>query len=80
MLDIDRFKLRFGPYHSPRCKVGGWVTCAVRGRVKVTGISDAPIPWPMTRRPEGGGRAFLIVVGDLKRALRRESAQAVGHW
>jgi hypothetical protein len=71
MLDTKRFRLRFGPY-----RVGRWLRCALRGRVKVTGISDAPIPWPQTSSGTGG-RPYLIVCGSLIRAIRRESNQAV---
>ena len=75
MLDTDRFRLRFNTYRPPRCRLGRLLRCAIRGMVKVTGISDAPIPWPMTRRTRG--RPFLIVSGALVRAIRRESNQAV---
>jgi hypothetical protein len=79
MLDADRYKLRFGPYRPPRCRVGRWLRCALRGRVKVTGISDAPIQWPQTKRDDGAGRPYLIVCGRLVDAIRRESNQAVAH-
>jgi hypothetical protein len=79
MRDADRYKLRFGPYRAPRCRVGRWLTCAVRGRVRVVAISDAPIPWPQCRVTRGG-RPSLIVCGDLLRAIRRESNQAVAAW
>src|SRR5207237_1150437 len=77
MLDANRFKLRFGPYLPPRCKVGRLLRCALRGMVKVTGISDAPIPWPQTSSETGGGRRFLIGCGSLVPAIRRESNQPV---
>jgi hypothetical protein len=77
MYDADRFRLRFGPYMLPRCRIGGWLRCAIRGNVKVTGISDAAIPWPQTRGPSGP--PFLIVCAGLVDAIRRESNQAVAH-
>jgi hypothetical protein len=50
MLDVDRFKLLFGPYRMPRCRVGRtWLHCAIRGQVRVVGISDAPIMWPLCK-------------------------------
>jgi nucleotide-binding universal stress UspA family protein len=47
--------------------------------VIVTGYSDARIPWPVGRRPGRGPRG-LVLFGDLARAVRRESAQAVEYW
>ena len=77
MLDAERFRLRFGPYRSPRCRVGRtWLPCAIHGRVKVLGISDSPIPWPMAKPVKGWAR---IICGDLVRALRKESCIAVAH-
>jgi hypothetical protein len=77
MHDHDRFRLRFGPYRMPRCKVGGWLTCAVRGRVRVAGIAESRISWPVTKVR---GQLLPILVGGLLRAIRRESNQAVGHY
>jgi hypothetical protein len=76
----DRVKLLFGPYQMPRCKVGGWLTCHMRGRVKVEGLTDAPIMWPYTRQRSGVGRPILILCGDLVRAVERESEMALLHW
>ena len=50
MNDPDRFKLLFGPYKTPRGRVGAWVRCDVRGEVRVCGLSEARIPWPVARR------------------------------
>jgi hypothetical protein len=33
MDDADRLRLLHAPYRPPRCRVGGWLTCAVRGRL-----------------------------------------------
>lgn len=80
MRDRNRLKLLFGPYRPPRCRVGGRLTCAIRGKVKVVGMSDAPIQWPQTKRRDGSGRPYLIVAGDLVKAIRRESEIAVAYW
>jgi hypothetical protein len=48
MLDIERFKLLHGPYHPPRYRLGGFLHCAVRGKVKVRRIGAGRIPWPLT--------------------------------
>jgi len=74
MQDSERFKLLKGPYAAPRCEVRGFLRCRMRGKVRVTSISDAPIPWPCTRN------GSPILCGDLVKAVRRESAEAVAHW
>jgi hypothetical protein len=82
MTDTDRFRLLFGPYRLPRFRYGGTLRCELRGDLVVTGLTDAPVPCPVGRRPGRGGRGrSLVVCGDLARAVRRESAQAVAfHW
>jgi hypothetical protein len=77
MRDADRSRLLFGPYRTPRCRVGQRVRCLARGAVTVHALTDAPIPWPVGKR----GRALsLVLCGDLARAVRRESVVAVAHW
>jgi hypothetical protein len=39
----------------------------------------APIPWPQTANADAG-RRYLILCGDLVKAIRRESATAVARW
>jgi hypothetical protein len=72
-----RFKLHFGPYKTPRFKLGACVEDEIRGEVTIVGLTDARIPWPIGLK--GKARAY-IVYGALARAVRRESAQAVMHW
>lgn len=74
MPKVDHFKLRFGPYAAPRFRYGESVTCLLRGKVKITGLTDAPIPWP-TCRPRSP--AAIILSGALAGAVRREANQAV---
>jgi hypothetical protein len=75
--DVESKRLLFGPYRTPRCRVGGWLTCQLRGQdVRVGGMTDAPIIWPYVHKK---GRPSLILCGDLVRAVKRESASAVGH-
>ena len=74
MLDAERFRLRFGPYRTPRFKYGAKVKDARRGEVKIVGLSDAPIPWPIAAKR--GGKS-PVLFGALVRAVRRESNQAV---
>jgi hypothetical protein len=78
MTDHDRLKL-LGSYRPPRCRLGSKLFCEIRGWVEVTRVSDGPISWPMTTKR--GGKPSLILCGDLARAVRRESNQAVAfHW
>lgn len=66
-----------GPYLAPRHPVGRHCRCAVRGVVRIDGLTDAPIAWPYTH--PGGRYPSLIVRGGLLRALRVESAEAIAH-
>src|SRR5205085_1927066 len=76
LADDDRYKLIDGPYYPPRTARGRFLVCQLRGKVKVGGYSDAPIPWPRIWR-----RRSLVICGDLLRALRTESVYAVSyHW
>ncbi|MCB9925616.1 MAG: hypothetical protein H6822_25925 [Planctomycetaceae bacterium] len=81
MKDADRFKLYFGPYKTPRFKYGQKVWCEFRGWVQIVGLSDGKIPWPIGRpTTENRGRDSLVIFRGLKRAIQKESNQAVAHW
>ena len=76
--DQERFRLLHGPYYPPRTRRGAFLACQWRGTVKVGGYSQAPVPWPFALRT---GCASLILCGDLVRAVRVESEQAITyHW
>jgi hypothetical protein len=79
MRQSDRFKLRYGPYRTPRFRYGSVVKCRVRGDVIIVGITNGRIPWPMGRKPGRGSRG-PVVYGDLLKALRQESGVAICHW
>ena len=42
-----RFKLHFGPYRTPRFRIGAVVEDEVRGEVTIVGLTGARIPWPI---------------------------------
>jgi hypothetical protein len=73
MNDAQRFRL-LGKYRTPRSRIGRTVLCEVRGEMVITGITDAPIPWPIGKH--GAGRHSLIVYKGLAKAVRRELNQA----
>jgi hypothetical protein len=80
VFDADRFRL-LGRYQTPRFRYGQVVFCEVRGWVILTGLTQAPIPWPVCKKAgRSSGRTSLVVFRDLVRALRRENNQAVAHW
>jgi hypothetical protein len=76
MNDADRLKLLHGRYRPRKCRVGRYVRCRVRGKIKVRSFSDAPIPWPIA-----GGKIKwqAIVCGSLVKAICLESEIAVAH-
>lgn len=74
-----RFKLHFGPYKTPRFKYGDIVCDESRGDVKIVGLTDAPIPWPIGARGPKGMKTIVLYKG-LVRAVRMESITAVRHW
>jgi len=69
----ERFQLVGGPYYPPSISIGGCLKCQVLGSVQVGDWTKGRIPWPIKR---GMGRQ-LIFCGDLLRALKTESAQAI---
>jgi len=61
-------------------RLGSVLSCEARDcDVIVAGYSDGRIPWPLGRRHGSGVRGFVLF-GDLARAIRQESNQAVCHW
>lgn len=68
-----------GQYKAPRFKIGDVVTCGMRGDVRIVGLTDAKIPWPIGQVPGKGARG-PVVYADLERALRVESNVAICHW
>jgi hypothetical protein len=52
MHDAERFKLRFGRYRTPGSSYGAIVECAVHGPMKIVGLTNGRIPWPLGRPPE----------------------------
>lgn len=79
MHDRQRLKLLHGPYAPPQVQRGDRLEDKARGKVKVLGYSDSPIPWPYCHRSNHG--YSLILCGDLIRAVQCESEIAIAaHW
>ena len=80
MTDADRFRL-LGRYKTPRFRYGQVVFCEVRGWVILTGLTQAPIPWPVCKKAgRSTGRTWLFLYKDLVRAVRRESEVTICNW
>jgi hypothetical protein len=78
----ERFRLLHGPYRPPRTKPGQILCCRLRGKMTVVRFSDGRIPWPLARNDLNGGRGHgtYVLCGDLIKALRLESNQAIQYW
>lgn len=72
-----RHRLHFGPYSTPKVRIGQRVEDERRGTVRVAAINDGKIQWPIGSGPGG---LSLVLYGGLARAVRREGAAAVMHW
>jgi len=73
----DPTRLHFGPYRAPAFQYGRKVDCESRGEVRIVGMTDAPIPWPVGF-VKGG--ISPVLYGSLVKAVRREAACAVRYW
>ena len=76
-MPADLTRLLYGPYRTPRFRLGSVRFCEVRGEVTIVGITDARIPWPVGKTLRARS---LVIFGALARAVRRESATAVCYW
>jgi len=76
MSDANRCSL-LETYATPRFRYGKFVMCEMRGEIKIVGLTDAPIPWPIGKK---GRHKAIVLYGDLVEALRRESSQAIQYW
>jgi hypothetical protein len=73
----SRVQLRFGPYATPCFKYGDSVMDEARGEVRIAGLREGPIPWPLGKR---GRASTLVLYADLARAVKRESGKAICEW
>src|SRR5262245_13546626 len=77
MPHVDRNKLHFGPYRTPRFKYGAKVECEARGEVTIVRLSNGRLPWPIGKTQRA---TSMVLYADLARAVRREAACAVMFW
>jgi hypothetical protein len=76
MLKAERFRL-LGRYRTPRFKYGAVIQDLVRGEVRIVGLTDAKIPWPIGKK---GKSKSPVLFKSLLTAVRKESRLAVRHW
>ncbi|MBW3600059.1 MAG: hypothetical protein KY475_22650 [Planctomycetes bacterium] len=66
-----RYRLHFGPYRTPRFRYGSVVRDEIRGDVRIVGLTDAPIPWPIVLRVNTRGETpTLVIYKGLAQAAR----------
>lgn len=80
MIDAERFKLRFGRYRTPRFTYGARVHCEVRGPMRIVGLSNGRIPWPLGIPIERPSRRSHVVYKGLAKAVHLEAETVVAHW
>jgi len=71
-----------GPYRPPSRRdhrIGAVVGDIIAGERTITGISDAPTPWPIGMAAPHG-RPSPLVTAELARAVATESVEAVAYW
>jgi hypothetical protein len=76
----EKCRLLHGPYHAPPLQRGDRATCHLRGTVKITSFTAARISWPRCRAVESKGGSGVLLDDELARAVRTESAAAIGCW
>jgi len=72
-----RHKLHFGPYRTPRFRIGERVEDGRRGTVRIVGLSAGRIPWPIGQQ---GRSKAIVLYGGLARAVRLDANAAVAYW
>jgi hypothetical protein len=58
-------------YETPPFHYGDSVFCEFRGEVIITGLSTAPIPWPIAKKPGGRARGLVVYARLVDRRIGR---------
>jgi hypothetical protein len=70
-----------GPYTPPPLRKGDRTHCLLRDcDVVITSWSNGRIPWPRCRALHSRGGSGILLDEELARAVRQESALAIGYW
>jgi hypothetical protein len=80
MKDSERFKLRLGKYKTPKFEYDDIVFDEAYGEVRIVGLTDALIPWPIGQPLNDRSRRILVLFDALTDAVKQEANQAVAHW
>ena len=73
--------LRFGPYPTPEFEYDDIVFDERWGDVRIVGITDARIPWPLGKPlNRRSGRFSVVLYAGLVDAVRQESRQTLMYW
>ena len=78
MQDSDRFKRRYGTYKTPKFEYGDIVSDEIHGEVRIVGLTDALIPWPIGQPLNDRSRRVIVLFDDLAEAVKQEANQAKG--
>jgi hypothetical protein len=65
-----------GKYRTPKFRLGDVVRCARRGEVRIVGLSDAPIPWPIGQSYRRVTRSLLTYAGLTEVSARARLSRA----
>jgi hypothetical protein len=80
MKDSERFKLRFGNYKTPKFEYDDIVFDEAHGEVRIVGLTDAPIPWPIGQPLNDRSRRVIVLFDALADAVEQEANLVVAHW
>ena len=78
---VENYEL-LSEYQTPTFQIGDVVECAMRGAVKIVGVTAGLISWPTAKRNAGRKNATpaIVLYDCLVDAVQNESNRAICHW